>query len=68
MYYVLFIFNYSLKADALSGNTNIGPTHFDDFHNYTVDWKSGPDGVRFLFQLLLLLLYTITTFILQKRK
>ena len=31
-------------ADAISGNTNIGPEHFEEFHEYTVDWQPGEDG------------------------
>lgn len=31
-------------ADAISGNTNIGPEHFEEFHEYTVDWQPGESG------------------------
>ena len=34
----------SYVADAISGNSNIGETNFEDFHNYTIDWQSGPSG------------------------
>lgn len=35
-------------ADALSANTPLGPTHFDDFHTYRVEWEteSGQEALR----------------------
>ena len=34
----------SYLADAISSNTNLGTTHFDDFHNYTIEWKPSSPG------------------------
>jgi beta-glucan synthesis-associated protein KRE6 len=34
----------SYLADAISSNTNMEPTHFNDFHNYRIEWKAGDDG------------------------
>ena len=30
--------------DAISSNTNIGDSHFDEQHVYRTEWVSGPDG------------------------
>ena len=32
------------QADAVSANTNIGQTHFDDFHTYRLEWTPGQHG------------------------
>lgn len=34
----------SYLADALSANTNIDSSYFDEFHDYRLEWKSGDDG------------------------
>lgn len=34
----------SYLADAISANTNLYETHFEDFHKYRLEWIPGPDG------------------------
>jgi hypothetical protein len=34
----------SYIADAISANTNISSTHFDEFHKYRIEWIPGPEG------------------------
>lgn len=31
--------SYTYQSDALSANTHIGQTYFDDFHDYRVEWE-----------------------------
>ena len=32
------------QADAISANTNLGKTHFENFHTYRLEWTPGIDG------------------------
>ena len=34
----------SYLADAISANTNLYETHFEEFHKYRLEWIPGPDG------------------------
>jgi hypothetical protein len=34
----------SYTADAISANTNLYATHFDDFHTYRLEWVPGKHG------------------------
>lgn len=34
----------SYLADAISANTNLMPTHFEDQHIYRMEWVPGPEG------------------------
>lgn len=34
----------SYQADAISANTPLEKTHFDDFHTYRLEWEPGKDG------------------------
>ena len=34
----------SYLADAISANTNLYETHFEDFHKYRLEWVTGKDG------------------------
>ena len=31
--------SYTYQSDAISANTHIGQTYFDDFHDYRVEWE-----------------------------
>ncbi|GMH67683.1 hypothetical protein TrRE_jg1878 [Triparma retinervis] len=31
--------SYSYQSDAISANTQLGASQYDDFHDYTVEWK-----------------------------
>ena len=33
-----------LQTDAYSTNTALGPTHWDSFHTYRVEWRAGAGG------------------------
>ena len=33
-----------LQSDAYSANTALGPTHWDSFHTYRVEWRAGAGG------------------------
>lgn len=32
------------QTDAISANRELLPTHFQDFHKYRIEWKTGPEG------------------------
>ena len=34
----------SLQTDAYSANSKLFETHFEQFHTYQVEWRTGPDG------------------------
>lgn len=35
--------SYSYQSDAISANTQLGSTQFDNFHNYRMEWKVAMD-------------------------
>lgn len=42
------------QTDAISANRGLLPTHFNDFHKYRIEWKSGPNGyIRWYYRSLL---------------
>jgi hypothetical protein len=34
----------SYQTDAISANRELLPTHFDEFHKYRIEWKTGDEG------------------------
>eukprot|EP00520_Triparma_pacifica_P001309 CAMPEP_0118668902 /NCGR_PEP_ID=MMETSP0785-20121206/20602_1 /TAXON_ID=91992 /ORGANISM="Bolidomonas pacifica, Strain CCMP 1866" /LENGTH=535 /DNA_ID=CAMNT_0006563523 /DNA_START=149 /DNA_END=1753 /DNA_ORIENTATION=+ len=36
--------SYSYQSDAISANTQLGETHFEEFHDYTVVWSLDEEG------------------------